>query len=283
MGGILESKGWKNLVAKAYGIGAAIVITGALFKIMHFPYSGLILTIGMAVEAGIFFISAFEPLPKEYHWENVYPEVVGGSGLPAPVQGRQTSYGGAQPSFSSNFNLDVDKSVTEDLKTGLKKLSESVGQMNNLSMLVDAASELTGKMHMASGAVMGVSESAGMLADSYHKNTQTIQHFNDQAKTGLEQMHSGYEFYRGQLETLGRTLGALNSSYELYLQESKRVQNDYTALHGEMQQLISGVSVSVSETQRFGSQIASLNNNVANLNSIYGSMLTAVSSVLNKQ
>ena len=282
MGGFLESKAWKNFVAKAYGIGAAFVITGALFKIMHFPYSGGILTLGMTVEALIFLISAFEPLPKDYHWENVYPEVLGGalSGAPhADGRSMQPAYGGAP---QSNFNLDIDKSTTDDLKSGLKKLSESVGQMSNMSSLVEAAAELTGKMHSASGAVRGISESANMLTESYQKNTQAIQHLNEQSKAGLEQMHSGYEFYRGQLETLGRTLGALNSSYELYLQESKRVQNDYASLHGEMQQLISGVNVSVSETQKFGSQIASLNSNVANLNSIYGSMLTAVSSVLNK-
>ena len=283
MGGFLESKAWKNFVAKAYGIGAAFVITGALFKIMHFPYSGGILTVGMMVEAFIFLISAFEPLPKDYHWENVYPEVLGGTLPGASHQdGRhmQPAYGNA-PSHP-NLNLDIDKSTTEDLKSGLKKLSESVGQMTNLSSLVDAAAELTGKMHSASGAVKGVGESANMLSESYLKNTQMMQNLNDQSKTGLEQMRSGYEFYRGQLDTLGRTLGALNSSYELYLQESKRVQNDYAALHGEIQQLISGVNVSVNETQKFGSQVASLNNNVANLNSIYGSMLTAVSAVLNK-
>jgi hypothetical protein len=77
-------------------------------------------------------------------------------------------------------------------------------------------------------------------------------------------------------------MGALNSSYEFYLQETKKVQNGYVALHGEILQLAGNVSISVSETQKLGAQMASLNNNVENLNSIYGSMLTAVNSVLNK-
>jgi gliding motility-associated protein GldL len=63
----------------AYGIGAAIVILGALFKIQHFsigPISGgIMLTIGMAVEAAVFFVSAFEPVEEDLDWTKVYPEL----------------------------------------------------------------------------------------------------------------------------------------------------------------------------------------------------------------
>ena len=54
------SKGWKNLMAKMYGIGAAVVIVGALFKINHYPYASEMLIIGLGTEAIIFFFSAFE-------------------------------------------------------------------------------------------------------------------------------------------------------------------------------------------------------------------------------
>ena len=58
---ITQSKGFKNMMAKLYGIGAAIVIVGALFKIQHWEGAGLMLTIGLLTEAVIFFFSAFEP------------------------------------------------------------------------------------------------------------------------------------------------------------------------------------------------------------------------------
>ena len=63
----------------AYGMGAAVVIIGALFKITHLEFGfitgNLMLTIGLIVEAGIFALSAFEPVDDEYRWENVYPQL----------------------------------------------------------------------------------------------------------------------------------------------------------------------------------------------------------------
>ena len=66
----------------AYGMGAAIVIIGALFKIAHFeigPLTGTVmLTIGLVTEAAIFALSAFEAPPAELDWSLVYPELAGG-------------------------------------------------------------------------------------------------------------------------------------------------------------------------------------------------------------
>jgi gliding motility-associated protein GldL len=74
---LVESSGWKNFIAKLYGLGASVVIIGALFKIQHWPFAGTMLTIGLCVEAVIFFFSAFEPLHEEINWALVYPELAG--------------------------------------------------------------------------------------------------------------------------------------------------------------------------------------------------------------
>lgn len=281
--GFFESKVVKRFIAMAYGLGASVVIAGALFKLMHWPGAGIMLTTGMTVEAFIFVISAFEPLPKEYHWDTVFPELSGSEIVPDNRGGfQQNARAGGGSGGGVNFDLNIDAATTDELKENIRKFSDSVNQMSELSNLATAASDLAGKMHSASGSVAAVGESAGALSDSYSKGSMVIQQLNEQSKAGLEQIHSGYEYYRGQLETLGRTMGALNSSYELYLQEAKKVQNDYVALHGEIQQLAGNINVSISETGKLGAEMTSLNNNVANLNSIYGSMLTAVNSVLNK-
>ncbi|TDE02524.1 gliding motility protein GldL [Flavobacterium sandaracinum] len=69
----------KKAMNFAYGMGAAVVIIGALFKITHIefgPITGnLMLTIGLVVEAAIFALSAFEPVDDEYKWEMVYPQL----------------------------------------------------------------------------------------------------------------------------------------------------------------------------------------------------------------
>ena len=72
------SKKWKNFMAKLYGIGAAVVIVGALFKIQHWPMASFFLIIGLSTEAIIFFFSAFEPPHEDPDWSLVYPELATG-------------------------------------------------------------------------------------------------------------------------------------------------------------------------------------------------------------
>jgi gliding motility-associated protein GldL len=66
----------------AYGMGAAVVIVGALFKIIHFelgPLTGTrMLAVGLLTEAFIFALSAFEPVDNELDWSLVYPELATG-------------------------------------------------------------------------------------------------------------------------------------------------------------------------------------------------------------
>ena len=75
---IFTSKGWKTGMKYLYGWGAALVILGALFKILHFPGAAIMLIIGMGTETVIFFFSAFEPLPgddQHWDWDKVYPQL----------------------------------------------------------------------------------------------------------------------------------------------------------------------------------------------------------------
>ena len=85
-----KSKSSKKLFNMAYGLGASVVIIGALFKITHFEIAGiggnLLLTIGLVTEAIIFAISAFEPVDDELDWSLVYPELAGGA---AATSGRR--------------------------------------------------------------------------------------------------------------------------------------------------------------------------------------------------
>lgn len=69
----------KKIMGYAYGIGASIVIVGALFKILHLPGAGLMLTLGMGTEALLFFLGSFEPPHQEatrWDWSKVYPNLV---------------------------------------------------------------------------------------------------------------------------------------------------------------------------------------------------------------
>ncbi|WP_042277982.1 gliding motility protein GldL [Nonlabens sp. SCSIO 43208] len=81
-----QSKTTKKIFNMAYGLGAAVVIVGALFKILHwdfgYGFSGNnLLMIGLITEAVIFAISAFEPVEDELDWSLVYPELAGGQAV----------------------------------------------------------------------------------------------------------------------------------------------------------------------------------------------------------
>ena len=75
----MAKEGKITITNMVYGLGAAIVIVGALFKIQHWPYGSEILTIGMIVEALVFTYSAFERQKGDLDWSLVYPELSGGS------------------------------------------------------------------------------------------------------------------------------------------------------------------------------------------------------------
>ncbi|MDT0559589.1 gliding motility protein GldL [Ichthyenterobacterium sp. W332] len=77
----MAQKGKLTLTNMIYGLGAAIVIVGALFKIQHWPYGSEILTIGMIVEALVFTYSAFEKQAGDLDWSLVYPELAGGQSM----------------------------------------------------------------------------------------------------------------------------------------------------------------------------------------------------------
>ncbi|WP_034061442.1 type IX secretion system motor protein PorL/GldL [Lacinutrix jangbogonensis] len=74
----MAQKGKITITNMIYGLGAAIVIVGALFKIQHWPLASEILTVGMIVEALVFTYSAFERQSSDLDWSLVYPELAGG-------------------------------------------------------------------------------------------------------------------------------------------------------------------------------------------------------------
>ena len=75
-----NSRSTKKLTNMVYGLGASVVILGALFKIMHWPGGNPMLIAGLIVEALVFAYSAFEPVDDELDWSLVYPELAGGEG-----------------------------------------------------------------------------------------------------------------------------------------------------------------------------------------------------------
>jgi len=286
---LVQSSGWKNFIAKLYGLGASVVIVGALFKIQHWPLAGTMLTIGLLTEAVIFFFSAFEPLHEEIDWTLVYPELAGipeeGEELPGST-GRQRDalrgggggYGGGAGSAAlAKFDEMLEKAeitpeLFQKLGVGMKKLGDSTANISAMGDISAASTKFMGTMNTAN-------DSLGKLAESYQSTTKVINETGANYKNiadSLSTIELGGKSYQQQLETLNKNLSALNTVYELQKKGADDHIKDSESLYKGLQGLMKDLTDSAGDTKKYREQITKLNDNLTALNSVYGNMLAAM-------
>lgn len=152
----VNGKGFKNFMAKLYGIGAAVVILGAMFKILHWPGADIMLIIGLSTESVIFFFSAFEKPASEYDWSLVYPELAGMDDLDEDG-GSRGAKGGGMIQSSITGELDamleeakIDSELIQSLGDGLRKFGEGASQLNVAIEASSATNEYSDQLKLAS-------------------------------------------------------------------------------------------------------------------------------------
>jgi len=290
---IVQSSGWKNFISKLYGLGASVVIVGALFKIQHWPLAGTMLTIGLLTEAVIFFFSAFEPLHEEIDWSLVYPEL---SGIPEDETGEISAhhgkfsgsvsggggggggYGGGSGAVAlAKFDEMLEKAeISPDLfmklGAGMKKLSESTANMNVMGDISAASSKYMNTVNTAN-------DSLGKLADSYQTTARIINETGSTYRNmadSLSVIEVGGKSYQQQLETLNKNLSALNAVYELQRKGADDHIKESETLYKGIQGLMKDLSESAGDAKKYREQITKLNDNLAALNNVYGNMLAAM-------
>ena len=171
-----QSKSTKKLFNMAYGLGASVVIIGALFKILHWEFGpltgGLLLAIGLITEALIFAISAFEPVEDEYDWSLVYPELSGGQ-----TNGRK--------------NQAAEAKEAEGLLS--KKLDELLKEANIDASLMNSLGE---SIRNFEGAAKGIAPTADAI--------QSTKKYSEELAHAAAQMESLNSLYKVQLESASR-------------------------------------------------------------------------------
>jgi gliding motility-associated protein GldL len=212
----VNGKRFKNFMTKLYGLGAAVVIMGALFKIIHLKGADLMLIVGLTTEAVIFAISAFEAQPKEYDWTLAYPEL---ENEPAKEKKVRRSGGGTVTQELDRMleEAKIGPDLLDSLSNGMRKLSETAASLNTAT---DAA-----------GATAAYSEQLGAAA---------------------------------------KNMEALNALYAVQLESSASQMEVQSAVLEKL-----GASAQGAESLTI--EVAKLSQNLAQLNSVYGNMLTAMS------
>ena len=215
------SKAWKKFMAKIYGIGAAVVIIGAMFKIQHWPFASLLLVVGLSTEAVIFFFSAFEPLHEEPDWSLVYPELA----LPEDAkhslkeQNKKSTkqVGGGGGSVTAQLDnmlaeAKIEPELIASLGDGMRAFSTQAKDLSDISAPATASKEYATTLKTAT-------EKVSSLADTYAAASESLTGLSDQAKNGQA---AGVH-----LQKMTENLQSLNSMYELQLQELEKTRSMY--------------------------------------------------------
>jgi len=145
------SKAWKKFMAKLYGIGAAVVIVGAMFKIQHWAGASIMLVAGLTVEAIIFFFSAFEPQHEEPDWSLVYPELAlpdeAKLSLKEQNKGKKTQIGsGGGNGLAAQLDnmlaeAKIEPELIASLGDGMRSFSTQARDLSDVTSAASASSE----------------------------------------------------------------------------------------------------------------------------------------------
>lgn len=256
---------FSTIMPKVYGIGAAVVIVGAMFKILHLPGASEMLGIGLTTEAIIFFLSAFEPKHKEIDWAKVYPELADDfDGDPAP---RRTAAvvtvgdGTAQKMDKLLADAKIGPELLDSLGKGMKSLAETTGKLSGLSDAAGATNEYTTNVKAASKSLVDMNKAYG--------TTATVM-------TEMANASKDAKEYHTQVQGATKNLSALNAVYEMELQDAnthlKAMQKFYSNIGVAME----SIAQAGKDTEQFKGELSKLTTNITQLNKVYGNMLSAM-------
>ncbi len=262
----LSYKFYGSVMPKIYGIGASIVILGAMFKILDWPFASLMIGVGLTTEAVIFFLSAFEPKNEELDWTKVYPELAGENAGATPMKKKVVAAQTDQTSQKLDEMLEKAKigpELIDSLGKGLQNLASSTEKMGTLSDAVLATNDYANNVKMASKTLVEIN-------DSYSKTASALAEMSSASQDAKQ--------YRDQIINVTKSLSALNNIYEMELQDTQSHVKVLNKFYSNVTAAMEGLNEAGKETESFKNELAKLNTNVNALNKIYGGMLTAMKS-----
>ncbi|AZQ42726.1 type IX secretion system motor protein PorL/GldL [Nonlabens ponticola] len=209
-----QSKGTKKLFNMAYGLGAAIVIVGALFKILHWELplgfytltGGDLLAIGLLTEAAIFAISAFEPVDDDLDWSLVYPELAGGTAS-AKAKNQLQETAEAESMLSKKLDemlkeAKVDAALMESLGTSIRSFEGAAKGMAPTAEAMSSTKKYSEEMALAAAQM----ESLNSLYKVQVESTARQAEVNQEVANNAARL-------KDQMEGLANNLSSLNGVY----------------------------------------------------------------------
>ncbi|MGM9746681.1 MAG: gliding motility protein GldL [Paludibacteraceae bacterium] len=276
----------KKVVGCVYSLGAAIVIVGALFKILHWPGASIMLMIGMFTEALLFSIGVLDDPHPDLHWNHVFPALTQDDpdplynhiGAGAGVGGNGAPVSGNQPVAGPGVNPLKDEDV-KAMQDGLKSISEAAKQIAGISKVAGLTDSFAQNLELAGNAAaqfaskqQNLDAASNALLAAYNGITEN-----------MAAVQANTKQYVDKAETINKNLGAINSVYEIQL---KNVQSQAEAVEQQTAKIVAvandldkvqkAMAVSAKDAEKYQDETAKLAQKVVDLNAIYGNMLNAI-------
>jgi gliding motility-associated protein GldL len=233
-------------------VAAAVVIWGALQKLLHTAWADFFLKVGLGTEALVFLVYGVLYL--------VYPA----------VDDHAVKIAGAQPQIGNPALKSMEKMLEEaditpanlgKLSAGFQKLGTTVEKMGEISDVVKATGDYTQKTNEAAKALDAVKVAYSNVANSASS-------FNNASE--------GAKIFHEQIQVLTKNLSSLNTIYELELQESNNHLKALNQFYGKLNEASMAMNTTAGDAIRAKDQISALANNLGKLNQIYGNMISAM-------
>lgn len=195
----------KKLMNVLYGVGAAVVIVGALFKLMHWPGASAMLIAGLGTEAVIFFLGAFEPVDQEVDWSIVYPELAGGE--PRKKENRAVENTEAQGLLSQKLDsllkeAKIDGELMNSLGNSIRNFESAAKGIAPTVDSIAGQKKYSEELTQAAAQLESLNSLYKIQLESATRNAQINQ---EVAENNLK--------LKDQMQSLAANLSSLNSVY----------------------------------------------------------------------
>ena len=255
----LHSDAGQRFFNIAYSVGAAIVIWGALFKILHLPGGNTLLCVGMGTEIAMFILTAFDRPPKEPNWEELVPALSGQS-----VQGGEE--------VEDIEGVDVNGRPT----------GKHHGQINGggpmvqgITIVDDSGEDITKSVELMSTATGNLNKAAE-LAEATNRFVEAIQGISKQMEDLHAVMASGSTGYAEQMADLNRNLAGLNTIYEIQLRNVSGQLDAIDKVNKGLKDIRDMYEKSASESAQYCEETEKMTRYMKQINAVYEKMIHAM-------
>ncbi len=270
----------------AYSIGAAVVIWGALFKILHLPGGNTLLCVGMGTEVLMFILTAFDRPESQYHWEDVFPvlktkdpddrpDFSSGSGIVIAGNAEGGTAGQAQAAAQA-VGLPQSVSLTPD---DAQSLSESIARMASASEQLSKMAELTDATQQYLSQMASISEQMEKLSAT----TEALNNVSGSLLKSYESIvGNGEEIggkstgYVDQMEALNRNISGLNTIYEIQLKSISSQIDSIDRVNRGLKDIRDMYEKSAAQSATYCDETEKMARYMKQLNSVYEKMIKAM-------